>query len=135
MQEVLVRLWDDVALAEEGERTQSDEQVELRFRRGGKEVAVRLDLTREHGDELEAQLARWLKAGSAIGAPPEFRYGFKPGSKEAKDWRRELRNWADAEGRTAEYLRSDGDSKNRYKYPDKLVKDYQEYLLSKTRAA
>ena len=136
MQEVLVRLWDDVTLAEEGERAESDEQVELTFRRGGKEVAVRLDLTRAHGDELAAQLARWLKAGSPVGAAPEFRHGFRPGSKEAREWRRGLRQWADGEGRTGEYLNPNAtEAKNRFRYPDQLVKDYQEHLLAKAQAA
>jgi Lsr2 len=136
MQEVRVHLWDDVDMAEAGQRTESAEQVELRFKRDGREVAVRLDLTGDHAAELEGQLARWLKAGTAIDAPPVFRYGFKPGSKEARDWRRDLRQWADDEGRTSEYINPNVEgSKNRYRYPDQLVKDYEAHLLSKAKAA
>jgi len=136
MQEVLVRLWCDMTLAQSGERVQSDEQVELVFRRAGKEVAVRLDLTAAHADNLAAGIAPYLAAGSEIGAPPVFRHGFRPGSKEAREWRKGLRDWADSAGRTGEYLNPNAtEAKNRFRYPDQLVRDYQEHLLAKARAA
>ena len=130
MQTVQIHLWDD-RHADSGQRVEADEQVELSFRRSGRAVSVRLDLTHANADELEAAVALWLKIGSAAGTAAEFRHGFKPGSKEARDWRRALRDWADAEGRTGEYLaKNPSAAKNRFTYPLKLEQDFEAHLVS-----
>jgi hypothetical protein len=129
MQEVKVHLWDDVHWHEEEARVESTEThwLELDGRR------VRLDLTGEHGKELAGQLARWLDAGHPEGEEATARLGFKPGSAEAKQFYARLREWADAEGRSAEYKirhRDGSTSLGNYKYGRRLVRDYEAYLMA-----
>jgi hypothetical protein len=130
MQTVQIHLWDD-RHAGTGQRVEAEEQVELSFRRGSRVASVRLDLTHGNADELEAVVLPWLKIGSAAGSAPEFRHGFKPGSKAAREWRQALRDWADAEGRTSEYMaRNPSAAKNRFTYPLRLVQDFEAHLVS-----
>lgn len=131
MQEVLLRLWCDKTWHDSQQKAESDgtHVLELDGHR------VRLDLTNENFQELAAWLAPWLAAGSQEDTGPVARVGFKAGSKEAKDFRRGLREWADGEGRTEEYKRERPDGKVDYKYPKKLYDDYVAYLLSQAEPA
>jgi len=134
MQEIQVKLWDDVHWHEEQGRVPSDEThyLELDGRR------VRLDLTSEHGKELASQVSRWLDAGRPEGEEATARLGFKAGSAEAKQFYARLREWADAEDRSAEYKirhRDGSTSLGNYKYGRRLVRDYEAYLLSQAAAA
>jgi hypothetical protein len=134
MQTVEIKLWDDVDMRS-GNRVPAEEQVVVEYR--GRRV--RLDLTYAHAAELDTLLEPWLAAGGPEAAAPEFRHGFKPGSKEARDWRAGLRHWADSAGRTAEYMpvpRRDGlPAKLNYRYPLGLVRDYEAHLVELAKAA
>jgi hypothetical protein len=108
MQTVEVRLWDDLAHHQSKDKVPADVTVELTYktRRGTK--YVRLDLTAEHGSELDGLLAPWLAAGRPPDAdsPPEKINGGKirrgppggPGGSAARQWRAELREWSDGLG-------------------------------------
>lgn len=128
MREVLLRLLCDKTWYDEQEKVESDGShvLELDGRR------VKLDLTDAHYKALAGFLEPWLAAGHGEDEGPVTRLGFKPGSQESKDWRRRLREWADGEDRTSEYLRAapDDSGKNKYKYPRPLVRDFEAYLLA-----
>lgn len=128
MQEVLLKLWCDKTWHDSEEKVESDGShvLELDGRR------VQLDLTDPHYKALAEFLEPWLAAGHREGEGPVTRVGFKAGSQESKDWRRRLREWADAEGRSSEYLRAtpDESGKNKYTYPRQLVKDFEAHLLA-----
>jgi hypothetical protein len=131
MQEVQLHLWDDKHWHDAEEKVTSEEThfLELDGRR------VKLDLTAAHSRELAELVGSWLDAGSDVDAPPVTRLGHKAGSKESKDWHAGLRAWADKEGRTEEYLKYRPSGKIDYRYPVKLVQDYEAYLLAQAQAA
>lgn len=133
MQEVVLRLLDDKTWYDRQEKVESagSHVLELDGNR------VKLDLTDENFKELAGWLAPWLAAGHREDEGPVTRLGFKAGSPESKNWRRRLREWADSEGRSSEYLRAtpDDSGKNKYTYPRQLVKDFEAYLLSLARPA
>ncbi len=108
MQTVEIRLWDDLDHKQNGAKVPADVQVELTYRTGGRARHVRLDLTAEHGEELDKALAPYLEAGQPPDsqAKPETQNGGKirrgppggPGGRAARDWRRNLREWSDGLG-------------------------------------
>lgn len=128
MEEVLLRLLDDKIWHDRQEKVESagSHVLELDGQR------VKLDLTDENFKELAGWLAPWLAAGRREGEGPVTRLGFKAGSPESKNWRCRLREWADSEGRSSEYLRAtpDDSGKNKYTYPRPLVRDFEAYLLA-----
>lgn len=131
MQEVLVKLWCDKTWHDDQEKAESDGShvLELDGRR------VKLDLADSHYKVLAEFLEPWLAAGRPEGSGPVARLGFRAGTKEAKDFRRGLREWADGEGRAGEYRRERPDGKVDYKYPKRLYDDYVAYLLSQAEPA
>lgn len=109
MQTVEVKLWDDLDHKQSGSRVPADVQVELEYKTKKGTKRVRLDLTAEHGGELDKLLAPYLAAGQspdAAESPREVKSGGKirrgppggPGWSEARDWRRRLREWSDSLG-------------------------------------
>lgn len=103
---------------------------------------IELDLSTANSEKLKQDLAPWLaamkhaktaarpaprpKASSTV-IPPEVEKYLPPArSKERRDYLRELRAWADAAGRSAEYATQYGDTT--YQYPLSLVLDYVKHL-------
>jgi hypothetical protein len=132
VQTVEIKLWDDLAHHQSKDKVPADVQVELTYKTKKSTRHVRLDLSEQHGEELDALLAPYLEAGRGAGAPPEFHHGFRPGSKEARDYRQALRDWADSEDRTGEYLVKNPEvaKKNRFTYPLQLVQDFEAHLVA-----
>jgi hypothetical protein len=109
VQTVEVKLWDDLDHKQSGSKVPADVQVELEYRTRKGTKRVRLDLTAEHGSELDKILAPYLAAGQppdAADGPREVKSGGKirrgppggPGGSEAREWRGNLREWSDSLG-------------------------------------
>lgn len=111
MRTIEVKLWDDLDNKRDRTRTPADVQVELTYVKDKRTRHVRLDLTTEHGTELDALLAPYLAAGQpADGAAPDGEHAVRnggkirrgppgePGSTEARRWRAQLRAWSDGLG-------------------------------------
>jgi hypothetical protein len=125
MQEILVKLWDDLH-ARAGERVASDVQVELTYRTKRGVQHVRLDLTGEHGEELDKVLAPWLEAGQA---PDALASHGKPGSAQAREFYAGLREWAASVGRAEEHWTTGKNGRPRQLYyPKRLIADYEAHL-------
>lgn len=135
MQEISIRLLCDKTRAETGTKVDA---TQVRILEYGK-IRRRLDLTDDKAAELDALLKPWLDAGSDEDAKPTARVGFKAGSRESRDFYAGLRAWADREERTAEYTVNHRGGKKvakiNYRYPEKLVEDYEAYLASQARSA
>ena len=134
MQQILIKLWDDREFADHGTYVESQGAhfLELDGRR------VRQDLTAENYRRLRSEVLPWLRAGHSEDERPSARAGFRLGSSESKQFYKDLRKWADSEGRSAEYQirHRDGQiSANNYKYKENLVRDYEAYLLTQAKAA
>lgn len=116
MQTVEVHLWDDLDHHQSKDKVPAEVQVELEYRtrRGTRRRTrhIRLDLTEQHAEELDALLAPYLAAGTLPGADDvlpeadgarEVRAGGKirrgppggPGGAAARQWRADLRTWSD----------------------------------------
>jgi len=127
MKTVEIKLWDDVH-AKKGARVQADETVTLEYASPRLHGSVRLDLSADHGKELDELLASWLEAGQGADAPM-MAHG-KAGSKEARDFYAGLRAWAKSVGRDGEHwTKGRGDRPPQYYYPRSLVQDYEAYLI------
>ena len=133
MREVYVKLWCDKTWADSHERVESDSAHFLEL--DGKRV--RLDLTDGNYRDLYAVIKPWLEAGHPEDEKPKVGHSFAAGTKEAKDWYRDLRLWADSVGRSEEYryYHRNGELAKDFSYPKKLRDDYEAYLLSQAQAA
>jgi hypothetical protein len=109
MQTIEVRLWDDLHHRQDGDKVPAEVQVELTYKTRKGSRHVRLDLTAEHGSELDRLLAPYLAAGQSPDAADgarEVKSGGKirrgppggPGGTEARKWRGALRDWSDSLG-------------------------------------
>jgi hypothetical protein len=109
MQTVEVRLWDDLVHHQSKDKVPADVTVELTYKTKRGTKYVRLDLTEQHGSELDGLLAPYLAAGqppeAASGSPEKINGGKirrgppgGPGGSAARQWRAELREWSDGLG-------------------------------------
>lgn len=113
MQTVEVHLWDDLHHRQDGSKVPADIQVELTYKvkKGSRHAQkhVLLDLSAEHGSELDQLLAPYLAAGQppeAEDSGREVNNGGKirrgppggPGGSAARKWRENLRAWSDSLG-------------------------------------
>jgi hypothetical protein len=133
MQEIAIKLWCDRHWRASGEKAEATEarQMEYGRRRG------RWDLCADCAAELDALAAGWLKSAQGEDARPTATAGFRPGSRESRNFYAGLRKWADAQGRTEEYMVKHRpgtvSGKVNYRY-DLLIEDYEEYLVSRAAA-
>jgi hypothetical protein len=125
MKEVTVISWDDIDAAG-GVRTEATSTVIL----GYNGTEVELDL----GNANRKRLEEWLRPFLAAGRKPDRTARrqrsapatYRPGSGKAR--KQELRGWADARGRSAEYKAPSG-----LYYKQGLRDDYNTWLIEQGR--
>jgi hypothetical protein len=129
MKEVTIVSWDDLDAAD-GKRTEATSTVILAY--NGTEAE--LDLSEANRKRVEELLRPVLSAGRkpdrTAGARRPYQAGrasYHPGSGKAR--KQELRDWADARGRSAEY----GTPKGHYYYKLSLRQDYNAWLIEQGR--
>lgn len=130
MQEIAIRLWCDRHWRESGERVEATEVRTMEYRR----KRGRWDLCGAHAAALDAVAGEWLGFAQDEDARPTATAAFRPGSKQSRDFYRDLRKWADDQGRSDEYqVRHRPETvvhKANYNY-DSLLADYEAYLVSR----
>jgi hypothetical protein len=130
-----IEFWDDPDFARDIQTPADHRDVEFRI---GDEVLVTLDLTAAHLAELIEHNAAWIAVGRRppppANAPRTREHRPKPGGAEARARLRKIRHFADALGRSAEYIRpgwtpADG-LKNKYLHPADapLGRDYDAWV-------
>jgi hypothetical protein len=122
MKEVRIVSWDDLDAAD-GKRTEATSTVIL----GYNGAEAELDLSEANRKRVE----EWLLAVMGAGRKPARRQhsgtvSYRPGSGKAR--KQELRGWADARGRSAEYKAPSG-----LYYKQGLRDDYNTWLIEQGR--
>lgn len=95
MQEIAIRLWCDRHWRASRERVEATEARAMEYgRRQG-----RWDLCGACAGELDAMAGEWLGSAQGEDARPRATAGFKPGGRQSRNFYRDLRRWADGQGR------------------------------------
>lgn len=125
MKALQVLVFDDLELWGTGEKVKADETVTLGW--GGK--WVELDLTSKNANRLYEAIADFIAAGHPPGEGL-----MEPVRSEggAYAYYRQLREWADSQGRSDEYHAkgTKGGKPSGFSYNKKLREDYKKHLLS-----
>jgi hypothetical protein len=125
MKEVRIVSWDDIDAAE-GKRTEATSTIVLSYNG----TDVELDLGEPNRKVLEGWLRPYLDAGRKPDHThtPYQRASYRPGSGKAR--KQELRDWADARGRSDEYKAPSG-----LYYKRSLRNDFNTWLRERGRGA
>lgn len=125
MKDIQIVIFDDVEFGETGERVPATDTITL----GWQGNWVELDLSDEHARDLWARIKRYYTNGHA---PGEGMVEPKQTVAGSYAYYRDLRAWADSEGRSDEYHAKPRNNTKAtgYSYSKKLRSDYRRHLAS-----
>lgn len=104
MKEQVVAVSDDVHFKQEGKRVQATTTVSLGYQGEWRE----LDLTDAHDQELYDAIRKFWDAGAKIDQPVRHKRPDRAPSPARRKFLRELRAWADSQGRSQIYRTTTG---------------------------
>jgi Lsr2 len=123
MKELIPAIWDDLVLKETGEKVAAQETVHV----GLEGRWAELDVQSETAREIRRLIGTYMAAGRRVTEVPETAK-MDPSGFTQIQFNRKMREWADEQGRSAEY-RTNTDGV--YKYRPQLIADFREWLCGK----